>query len=246
MSRRSRVLEGSRAFDALTAPAVLLDTDYVIRATNPAYLRVTDRSEEELVSINLFEAFPDNPEAGGQPVLAASFERVLQTRRPLHLGVLRYDLLEQEPPRYRTRHWVPVGAPVHDGDDVVGILLRVDDVTGLRPSALRALEARGAAIARHQGEDEANEEVVRSLVIAAGDLEAMAEEIEQLREALSSRATIDQAKGIVMAQVGCSADEAWRRLVKMSNDTNVRVADVAAAVVYRVARSGEESVSGKS
>ena len=68
MSARSRMLAGGDAFRALTSPAVLLDSDYVIRAANPAYLRVTERSEEQLVSVNLFEAFPDNPEVNSQPV----------------------------------------------------------------------------------------------------------------------------------------------------------------------------------
>jgi hypothetical protein len=234
----NRLLRGQEALRALTEPSVLLDNDLVIRAVNPAYLRVTDRAEEDLLSVNLFEAFPDNPDAGGAVPLGASFERVLRTRRVDHMAVLRYDLLDAgEPPAYRQRHWVPISSPVEDGDDVVGILLRVHDVSRLRPSALRALDARRSALARHQGEDEANDEVATSLVITARDLEAMAEEIEQLREALSSRAVIDQAKGILMARAGCDAEDAFRRLVKMSNDSNVRVAEVASALVYHVQKS---------
>jgi hypothetical protein len=234
----NRLLRGQEALRALTEPSVLLDSDLVIRAVNPAYLRVTDRQEEDLLSVNLFEAFPDNPEAGGAVHLGASFERVLRTRRVDHMAVLRYDLLDAgEPPAYRQRHWVPVSSPVEDGDDVVGILLRVHDVSRLRPSALRALDARRLAMARHEGEEEANDDVATSLVIAARDLESMAEEIEQLREALSSRAVIDQAKGIVMVQARCNAEDAFRRLVKMSNDSNVRVAEVAAALVYQVQRA---------
>jgi hypothetical protein len=234
----NRLLRGQEALRALTEPSVLLDNDLVIRAVNPAYLRVTDRAEEDLLSVNLFEAFPDNPDAGGAVPLGASFERVLRTRRVDHMAVLRYDLLDAgEPPAYRQRHWVPISSPVEDGDDVVGILLRVHDVSRLRPSALRALDARRSALARHQGEDEANDEVATSLVITARDLEAMAEEIEQLREALSSRAVIDQAKGILMARAGCDADDAFRRLVKMSNDSNVRVVEVASALVYHVQKS---------
>jgi len=238
----SRMLAGGDAFRALTSPAVLLDSDYVIRAANPAYLRVTERSEEQLVSVNLFEAFPDNPEVNGEPVVAASFERVLRTRRSDHLGVQRYDLLDRsDPPAYRRRDWMLVGSPVHDGDDVVGILLRVDDVTGLRPTALRALAARHGATSRSEDADVAGDDLTASLVIAARDLDAMAEEIDQLREALTSRATIDQAKGVLMAQRGCSAEEAFRMLRKMSNDANVRLADVAGAVIYRTQGGARQS-----
>jgi AmiR/NasT family two-component response regulator len=66
-------------------------------------------------------------------------------------------------------------------------------------------------------------------------------EREQLREALTSRATIDQAKGILMAEHHCSPDEAFALLVRLSNDTNVRLADVASALVYQTARDGSSS-----
>ena len=235
MTRPSAALVGDAAFHALATPTVLLDPDLVIRAANKAYLGATGRATDDLLSVNIFDAFPENPElaGAGRATFSASFERVLSTGRTDHMVVQRYDLLEVgEPPRYAARYWVPVSSPVRDGDDVVGILHRVDDVTRLRPSALRALEARRDAMRRHVGEEQANDEVADSLVIAARDLESMAEEIDQLREALASRATIDQAKGILIARYGCDPDEAFRRLVKMSNDSNVRVVDVAGALVY--------------
>jgi len=87
-------------------------------------------------------------------------------------------------------------------------------------------------------ESRANDDVADSLIIAARDLEAMAEEIDQLREALTTRASIDQAKGILVARYGVDPDEAFRRLVKMSNDSNVRVAEVASALVYAAVGGG--------
>jgi hypothetical protein len=244
MTRPSSRLVGDAAFQALASPTVLLDHDLVIRAANDAYLRATGRERDELISVQLFDAFPENPQLGGvgRDRFVASFDRVLSERRTDHMVVQRYDLLERsEPQRYVPRYWVPVSSPVHDGDEVVGILHRVDDVTRLRPSALRALETRREALARHRGEAQANDDVADSLIIAARDLEAMAEEIDQLREALTSRATIDQAKGILMGRHGIDADEAFGRLVKMSNDTNVRVAEVAAALVYTAAGGGRRS-----
>jgi response regulator NasT len=233
--RPSPALTAEAAFEALVAPTVILDDDYVIRAANPAYLRATERTADELLSVNLFEAFPDNPEVAGAPALAASFQRVLRHQRPEHLVVQRYDLVEQgDPPRYRTKHWAPACTPVHDDGRVVGILMRVDDVTELSPSALRSLEQRRDLVQRRRAAAELDdEERARAMLIAVDDYNAMAEEIVQLREALSSRSTIDQAKGLVMAERRCTPDEAFRHLTKLSNDTNVRVADVAAALVYR-------------
>jgi hypothetical protein len=246
MTRHSSRLVGDAAFQALASPTVLLDPDLVIRAANDAYLRATGREQEDLISVPLFDAFPDNPELGGtgRDRFTTSFERVLMERRTDHLVVQRYDLIDRgEQCQYVTRYWVPVSSPIYDGDEVVGILHRVDDVTRLRPSALRALEARRDALARHHDEAQANDDVADSLIIAARDLEAMAEEIDQLREALTSRSGIDQAKGILIARYGIDADEAFRRLVKMSNDSNVRVAEVASALVY-AAGGGKRGATG--
>jgi GAF domain-containing protein len=55
--------------------------------------------------------------------------------------------------------------------------------------------------------------------------------IEQLRAALSSRAVIDQAKGILMAANRITADEAFERLVRRSQRANVKLRDVATRIV---------------
>ncbi|WP_103350745.1 ANTAR domain-containing protein [Amycolatopsis sp. CA-128772] len=64
----------------------------------------------------------------------------------------------------------------------------------------------------------------------AGDVDPAAEN-EQLREALSSRAVIEQAKGMVMLVRGCSAREAFAVLVAVSQQSNVKLRDVATVVV---------------
>lgn len=56
-------------------------------------------------------------------------------------------------------------------------------------------------------------------------------ENEQLREALTSRTVIGQAQGMLMALAACSADEAWRVLVEVSQRTNTKLRDVATALV---------------
>jgi AmiR/NasT family two-component response regulator len=48
----------------------------------------------------------------------------------------------------------------------------------------------------------------------AHTLTSTAERAEQLRTAMASRATIEQAKGIIMAQSGLSPDEAFAVLVR--------------------------------
>ena len=59
---------------------------------------------------------------------------------------------------------------------------------------------------------------------------------QQLEEALKSRAQIDQAKGIIMARHGCSADEAFARLVTVSRNTNTKLNDLSSRLVRAAAR----------
>jgi hypothetical protein len=54
---------------------------------------------------------------------------------------------------------------------------------------------------------------------------------EQLGQALTSRAEIDQARGMVMALAPCSSDRAWDLLVDVSQRCNIKLRDVAVALV---------------
>ncbi|MEV2240337.1 GAF and ANTAR domain-containing protein [Micromonospora sp. NPDC049891] len=60
---------------------------------------------------------------------------------------------------------------------------------------------------------------------------------EQMQEAMRGRAVIEQAKGIIMGERRCSPEEAFALLSKISQDTNRKVRDVAAALVARAADS---------
>lgn len=54
---------------------------------------------------------------------------------------------------------------------------------------------------------------------------------DQLRQAMQSRSVIEQAKGILMARHGSSADEAFQLLVDVSQRSNRKLRDVAQALV---------------
>ena len=57
---------------------------------------------------------------------------------------------------------------------------------------------------------------------------------EQLEQALGSRAVIDQAIGIVMAESRCDADQAFATLSRASNNRNMKLRDLATEIVMRV------------
>ena len=57
--------------------------------------------------------------------------------------------------------------------------------------------------------------------------------LENMAEAMRSRATIEQAKGMLMASSHCSADEAFAMLVHASQRENRKLRDIAFEIVER-------------
>lgn len=76
-------------------------------------------------------------------------------------------------------------------------------------------------------------------------LDALRAENAQLREALGSRAVIEQAKGMLMAQHECDADTAFRVLVAASRRDGRKVRDVAASMAAASAPTGGTEADGE-
>jgi hypothetical protein len=55
--------------------------------------------------------------------------------------------------------------------------------------------------------------------------------VRQLRDAAESRAVVDQAKGVLMHALGCSADEALQRMRRVSQARNMKVTDLATRII---------------
>ena len=81
--------------------------------------------------------------------------------------------------------------------------------------------AAAAAVAVHAAVPVANAWLYAEAVRRADNLEL----------ALTSRAVIEQAKGILMGRLRVTADQAFAALVRTSNDRNVKLRDVAQSVV---------------
>lgn len=58
-----------------------------------------------------------------------------------------------------------------------------------------------------------------------------------MQRAMESRAVIEQAKGIVMANVGCDAGKAFELLVQQSQHENRKLRDIASELVANATRS---------
>lgn len=61
--------------------------------------------------------------------------------------------------------------------------------------------------------------------------QAQGQMADQLQTAMQSRAVIEQAKGILMGQRRCPADEAFNILIKLSQDSNKKLREVAQALI---------------
>ncbi|GGX89634.1 ANTAR domain-containing protein [Streptomyces minutiscleroticus] len=70
----------------------------------------------------------------------------------------------------------------------------------------------------------------RDLPIAE-QAEALREETEQLKRAMETRPVIDLARGVLMTVWSCTPDDAWDILVRVSQNSNTKLHDVAEAVV---------------
>jgi GAF domain-containing protein len=75
-------------------------------------------------------------------------------------------------------------------------------------------------------------------LMVAVRLAQLAELTGHLETALESRGVIDQAKGVLMAENHCTADEAMAILRKASQNRNVKLRDLASLIVARV--SGQD------
>ena len=83
------VLDFQRLFDASPNPYLVLDRDLNIATANKAYLAATQRELSDIVGRWAWEAFPTDPETERQAV--ASFERVIATKQPDVMALLRFD-----------------------------------------------------------------------------------------------------------------------------------------------------------
>lgn len=74
-------------------------------------------------------------------------------------------------------------------------------------------------------------EAAQTLIRDTRAHEEMRRTQEQLEVALTSRAVIDQAKGMIMISLKCNPDEAFGHLVRMSSTRHQKVRDVAQSMV---------------
>jgi hypothetical protein len=112
----------------------------------------------------------------------------------------------------------------HYGDDVVALSL-----CGARPCSVDPAATPMASLLAAVGS---------AAVATAAQRDDTERTASQLQEAISSRATVDQAKGLVMQALGCDADEALARLRHLSQTRHVKVHEIARWLLEEHSRLG--------
>lgn len=72
---------------------------------------------------------------------------------------------------------------------------------------------------------------LRLAAARSAELEALREEVDSTRQALADRKVVEQAKGILINALGLSEPEAFARIRATARDRNLRLVDVARAIV---------------
>lgn len=123
--------------------------------------------------------------------------------------------------------------PIRVGDEVFGILnVYAEDVHAFDRESTQQIELFAEAVGAvlHHVDEEKQ---LRTLA-------------SQLEKAMRSREVIAQAKGILMAKYGCTAETALEKLKKVSQEKNIRVRVLAQEIVASVTRRAEQSTNSES
>jgi len=111
-----------------------------------------------------------------------------------------------------------LAVPVLLGDEPVGVV----NAYATEPDAFVDLDVHTAELLAS---------AVAAVIHQVNEHERLTGLTGQLEEALTSRAVIDQAKGIIVARYGCDPEQAFQRLVRVSRNQNIKLREVARILV---------------
>ena len=128
-----------------------------------------------------------------------------------------YPEFSRQARRHGIRHTLSIGMPTQQ--DTTGALnIYGDGTAGPFDQAARDIAATFAGYAAI---------ALLNAALYAGALD----EVSQMHRAIASRASIEQAKGILMRDQHCTADEAFAILRERSSHTNRKLRDIAQSII---------------
>jgi PAS domain S-box-containing protein len=122
-------------FNCLPGLYLILKPDaprFTITYLNEAFAKAA-MTGKHIIGKGLFEVFTGNegnPDAESVHDLRASLFKVMETKKPHQMSVLRYDPKNPETNNYEVRYWMPVNTPVMNQEqEITYIIHSAEDVT---------------------------------------------------------------------------------------------------------------------
>ncbi|WP_066505966.1 PAS domain-containing protein [Rufibacter sp. DG15C] len=142
----NEALSFQKIFEAQNNPILVLSPSLKILGCTEAYLKETLLTREQLLGKSVFDAFPDNPEAGeslSSVKLRASLQQVLASKQAHQMEVTRYDIPDpNHSASFIERYWSILNTPILDErGEVLYILNEATNVTEAEKSKKNLLES---------------------------------------------------------------------------------------------------------
>lgn len=124
-----------KIFTSLPDLYLIIDANFNIVEMSDAYRNATMIKKEDVLGLNIFDVFPENPndpETQSTKKLTESLNRVLHEKKADTIALIKYDIRkpESEGGGFEERYWSPINSPVMDENgNVKYIIHRVIDVT---------------------------------------------------------------------------------------------------------------------
>ncbi|MCC9165738.1 PAS domain-containing protein [Pontibacter harenae] len=137
----------NRLFNSVPGAIVVVSRDYKIIAATDAYQKVSLRKREQILGQHLLlEAFPDKTLPYEENPVKLGFDKAVETKEEVNLGIVRYDITipEQEERGYDVRYWEIACIPVLD---------EAGEVDYLMQTAIDVTERELAKLAVTEGEE---------------------------------------------------------------------------------------------
>lgn len=124
-----------RAYEAAPGISVIVHPNppyYTYVAVSNDFLKASGKNKEEVIGKSHFDVFPKSPDdlyATGEQNLRASFDYILQHKKPHEISVQRYDTVSADG-SFSLRFWKVSNAPIlSDEGEVLYIIHSVVDIT---------------------------------------------------------------------------------------------------------------------
>ncbi|TFV63594.1 UNVERIFIED_ORG: GAF domain-containing protein [Bacillus sp. AZ43] len=197
-------------FRAMPTPYLVMTPDLVIVDANPAYLRTTGRTLDDIVGRPVFEAFPGSPNEtdpdGGVAKVRGSFQRARDTGRIDTMELQEYAIPDGRG-GFSQRFWSLISIPVLDAGRVCRyVIQRAEDITDY------VLDQRGAGRAGRDGM-----EWHRRVLEVESDLYARGLELTAAREAeLATARRLAALAGVALDLAAADSVGELTRIVTVS------------------------------